>query len=102
MHVVFDESNPKLPKEVNVDDCVDFIENGVNKLNLDEAKREESTEGETPQDEYQEALHDRTLKVVRGHPHEAIIGNPRLGVSTRSSIKNNYIAFFYLKSSLKI
>ncbi|GAV77214.1 hypothetical protein CFOL_v3_20686, partial [Cephalotus follicularis] len=88
MHVVFDESNPKLPKEVIVDDCVDFIENGVSKINLDEAKREESAIEETPQESYQEALHDKTLKVVRGHPHEAIIGNPRLGVSTRSSINH--------------
>ncbi|GAV56532.1 hypothetical protein CFOL_v3_00074 [Cephalotus follicularis] len=62
MHVIFDESNPKLPKEVNVDDCVDFIENGVSKINIDEVKREEFTEGDAPQEDYQDALHNQTLR----------------------------------------
>ncbi|GAV62317.1 hypothetical protein CFOL_v3_05841 [Cephalotus follicularis] len=56
MHVVFDETNPKLPKEVIDVDCIDFVENGVDKLNLEETKKKESTLGESYQESYQEAL----------------------------------------------
>ncbi|GAV57455.1 hypothetical protein CFOL_v3_00992 [Cephalotus follicularis] len=77
MHVIFYESNPKLTEEVIDVDSIDFIENGIEELNLEDIKKEESIHGESSQS-YQEVLHNKTLKVIRGHPHEAIIGNPRL------------------------
>ncbi|GAV57440.1 hypothetical protein CFOL_v3_00977 [Cephalotus follicularis] len=96
MHEIFEETNPTLPKEVTNVDSLVFIKNKVDELNLDDGKKEEFM-NEEPSRSYQEALHNNTLKVVRGHPHEAILGNPRLGVTTRSSLNHNYIAFFYLK-----
>ncbi|GAV69077.1 hypothetical protein CFOL_v3_12578 [Cephalotus follicularis] len=78
MHVVFYEINDL---STHMHDSIDFHEPSEN---IDVESK----------DSYQQDLVDKTFKVVKDHPHEAIICNIRQGIVTRSSENTcNYLAF---------
>ena len=109
IHVVFDESNDSLERNENINDDVG-LDLSMGRLKIedgDHQQEEESKlkkEGESlmalppplqlEQGESSQEL-PKEWKFVTNHPLDQIIGNPSIGVRTRSSLKNicNNLAF---------
>ena len=109
IQIVFDESNDSLQRRESVDDDVG-LDFSMGRLQIEDrvhqqeeeiySKKEEespSTPPPPPQLEQEESSQGlpREWKFVTNHPQYQIIGNPSIGVRTRSSIGNicNNLAF---------
>ena len=105
IHVVFDEYNDSLERRESVDDDIglDFsmgilqIEDGVHQQEeeMDSNKEDESPLAPPPPPQLEQGESSQELprewKFVTNHPQDQIIGNPSIGVRTRSSLRNIFI-----------
>ena len=100
-HVVFDESNESLERRENVNDDVglDFsmgrfqIDDKVHQQEEEiDSKKEKSHFAHSPPPQLEQGESNQKLpkewKFVTNHPQDQIIGNPSIGVRTRSSLRN--------------
>ena len=108
VHVVFDESNESLERRESVDDDVG-LDFSMGRLQIDDkvhqqeeeidSKKEESPFAHPPPPQLEQGESSQELpkewKFVTSHPQDQIIGNPSIGVRTRSSLRNicNNLAF---------
>ena len=110
VHVVFDESNESLERRESVNDDVG-LDFSMGRLQIDDkvhqkeeeidSKKEESPFAHPPPPQLEQGESSQELpkewKFVTNHPQDQIIGNPSIGVRTRSSLRNicNNLAFIY-------
>ena len=108
VHVVFDESNESLERRESVNDDVG-LDFSMGRLQIDDkvhqqeeeidSNKEESPFAHPPSPELEQGESSQELpkewKFVTNHPQDQIIGNPSIGVRTRSSLRNicNNLAF---------
>ena len=118
VHVVFEESNDSLERGESIDDDVglDFsmgrlqIEDGAHQQEeeIDSKNEKESPLAPPPPPQLKQGESSQRLpkewKFVTNHPQDQIIGNPSIGVRTRSSLRNicNNLAFISLIEPKKL
>src|SRR5262249_7657643 len=95
-HVIFDETNTSLKKDI-VDD-VEFIQ-GMEKLDGPTQEKENKARDDPPIEIIQEVTQGsenlpKEWRIATTHPKENIIGNTSRGITTRSRLNVcNYVAF---------
>ena len=108
VHIVFNESNESLERRESVNDDVG-LDFSMGRLQIDDkvhqqeeeidSKKEESPFAYPPPPQLEQGESSQELpkewKFVTNHPQDQIIGNPSIGVRTRSSLGNicNNLAF---------
>jgi hypothetical protein len=98
MHVVFDEVDSLLTKNIDDDDDILVIDNKVNDIKMRDQASQVSNKEESMKNASlleQEQQLPKSWRIVKNHPIDQILGDPSQGVNTRSSLRNvcNNMAF---------
>jgi len=92
MHVVFDEVDSLKPKIVDDDDDdINVIKNNVNDIKM----RDQASQVFNKEESMKNASHleleqqfPKSLRIVKDHPIDQILGDPSQGINTRPSLRN--------------